>query len=267
MGVDTEKTIRIYQCEDSIDGVLSAIYDAGLSGYGHDYIRIEPQIEGREDTYRLFSEYIKVDTDAEKAEKVTRTVKNDISWRAYHYMMYAVSSSAADRGDAVYQFLRYGFSLGDKICDMFQNPAVKRVFELQRAVGNEARSSLEFLRFKEVQKSPSLMLAVFEPENRVLPAVMEHFKERFSGSYFIIYDKHHREAGVHVPDAPVEVRILEEDEAETLEKLNEKEEDYPMLWKTFFHSITIEERKNTNLQRNLMPIHYRKYVTEFIEES
>ena len=41
-----DKMIRVYQCEDTVDGILSAIYDAGISGYGHEYIRIEPQSPG-----------------------------------------------------------------------------------------------------------------------------------------------------------------------------------------------------------------------------
>lgn len=265
MGSGEEKPMRIYQCEDSTDGILSAIYDAGVSGYGHDHIRIEPWIKGEEDTYFLFSEYMKTDTDAKKAEKVVRTVRTEISERAYRYMLYAVSAAAADRGNAVYQFLTYGFSVGDRVCDMLQIPAVKRVFELQRTVGNEARFSLEFLRFKKVQESPDLMLAVFEPVNRVLPAVLEHFSDRFPEEDFIIFDKTHGEAGVHIPGSPVEIRILTKAQIELLEKLNETKEDYPELWKTFFRSITIEERKNEKLQRNLMPLHYRKYVTEFLE--
>ncbi|MBR1743147.1 MAG: TIGR03915 family putative DNA repair protein [Lachnospiraceae bacterium] len=270
MEFDTERPLRIYQCEDSIDGILSAIYEAGISRYGHKYIRIEPQIEGAANNYILFSEYVMVETDAKKAEKVARAVRTKISQRAYQYMMYAVSSDAADRGDAAYQFLTYGFSMGDKVCDSLGLPPVKRVFELQRAVGNEAHFSLEFLRFKEVWENPRLMLAVFEPKNRVLPSVMEHFRDRFSGEFFIIFDKTHKEAGIHLPESmagkqSMEIRLLSKEEVVALEKMGEKEEDYPELWKTFFHAIAIEERKNEKLQKNLMPLHYRKYVTEFLE--
>lgn len=260
----SSRYLQIYQCEDRVDGILSAIYEAGLSDYGHDCIRIEPQVAGEENTYLLFSEYINIATDAEKAEKVVRTVRNKISERAYQYMMYALSSAAADRGDAVYQFLIYAFSNGDRTCDMLQLPAVKRVFELQRSVKKELHSFIEFLRFQEVQKSPSLMFAVFEPKNRILSGIMEHFHERFLGEHFLIFDQTHQEAGIHIPDLPIEYRILTEQEAELLRTLHEQEDGYPELWKTFFHSIAIEERKNTNLQRNLMPLHYRKHVTEFL---
>ena len=280
-----EKPIRIYRCEDTPDGILTAIYEAGLSGYGHRYIRIEPQIEGEAENITLFSEYISVQTDVFKAEKVVQTVREKISQRAYRYMMYAVAASASDRGDALYQFLTYGFSIGDKICDMLQFPPAKRVFELQRAVGNEAHYSREFLRFKQVYRKPRVMLAVFEPEHHVLPMVMEHFSDRFSGEWFIIYDKAHGEAGFHIVENPVsddagskgkadikgtietqiEIRKLTEEEANRLERFSETEEDYADLWKTFFHAIAIEERKNENLQKNRMPLHYRKYVTEFLE--
>jgi len=36
------------------------------------------------------------------------------------------------------------------------------------------------------------------------------------------------------------------------------------LWKAFFETIAIKERANSDLQRNNMPLHYRKHVTEFL---
>lgn len=41
-----EKQIRIYQCENSPDGILSAVFEAGISGYGHNYIKIQPLAPG-----------------------------------------------------------------------------------------------------------------------------------------------------------------------------------------------------------------------------
>ena len=62
----------IYQCEDSTDGILTAVYDAWASRRGHSHIKL--QILREADTMELFSEYIPVQTDAEKAEKVRRSV-------------------------------------------------------------------------------------------------------------------------------------------------------------------------------------------------
>ena len=35
------------------------------------------------------------------------------------------------------------------------------------------------------------------------------------------------------------------------------------LWKDFFNTIGIKERENYQCQRNLMPLWYRKHMTEF----
>lgn len=259
-----EKPIRVYQCEDSIDGILSAVYEAGISGYGHDYIKIEPQRKGEAANIILFSEYVTVTTDEKKRDSVIDAVRSKISYEAYIYVMHAASSNFMDRGDAIYQFVTYGFSMGQKVCGAVQIPCVKRIFEISRAYGNEAHYYLEFLRFQEISKEPSLLLAVIEPRHQIIPMVTDHFADRFPSEWFIIYDKTHREASFHNADGNWEVRILSKDEADKLEELTEEQEEYVDLWKTFFENIAIVERKNKNLQRNMLPLHYRKHMTEFI---
>lgn len=258
-----DKPTRIYQCENTIDGILSAVYDAGLSGYGHRFIRIQPLVDGQAENIELFSEYVSVKTDQVKTESVIKAVQSKISNQAYIYMMYTVASSFPDRGDAVYQFVTYGFTMGAKVCSALQIPCVKRVFEIKRAVGNEAHYFNEFLRFKEVRKEPSLLVAVIEPRHRIIPIITTHFADRFMEEWFIIYDKTHREASFHYAEGDWEVRILTEEEAKKIEELTEQYEDYVDLWKTFFENIAIVERANKNLQRNMLPLHYRKHMTEF----
>ena len=146
-----EKPTRIYQCENTIDGIFSAIYEAGISGYGHKYIRIQPLVEGEAVNLELFSEYISVETDSQKTEKVLKAIYEKISPRAYSEVMWAIISEEADRGDVIYQFITYGFTMGDKVCDALQIPAVKRIFAMRRKVANEAHFFREFLRFKEVR--------------------------------------------------------------------------------------------------------------------
>lgn len=260
-----DKPTRIYQCEDTTDGILSAVYDAGLSGYGHQFIRIQPRIENQAENYELFAEYISVETDAKKTQSVIDAVRQKISWKAYSFMMNAVVSAFPDRGDVIYQFVTYGFTMGAKVCSALQIPCVERIFAINRAVQNETHYFREFLRFQEVQKEPSLLLAVIEPKHRIIPMLTEHFADRFMGEWFIIYDKTHLEASFHQKDGDWEVRILTQEEAQKLEELTEQREDYVDLWKTFFHHIAIVERTNKKLQTNMLPLHYRKHMTEFLD--
>ena len=66
----TEKPVRIYQCEDTFSGVLSAVYEAGISGYGHDYIRIQPLAESDSYELELFTEFVTVESSDEKVGRV-----------------------------------------------------------------------------------------------------------------------------------------------------------------------------------------------------
>ncbi len=40
--------------------------------------------------------------------------------------------------------------------------------------------------------------------------------------------------------------------------------EYEELWKIFHEAIAIEERRNPVCQRNLLPLRFRPYMTEFI---
>lgn len=263
----TDKPMRVYQCEDSVSGVLSAVYEAGISGYGHDFIKIRPLAEGEAYEMELFTETVAVESSDEKVGRVLDAVRSKISNRAYSYVMCAAISTFPDRGDAIYQFLTYGFSMGKKVCDAMQISWVKRIFEIRRRVFNEAHFYREFIRFREVQKKPALLVATIEPEHRILTIIMEHFSDRFAGEWFIILDKRHREAAFHQKNGDWEVRILTEEEENLLAELGEQREEYVGLWKTFFQHIAIPERRDEKLQRNMLALHYRKYLTEFMDEN
>ena len=261
-----DKPTRIYQCENTVDGIFSAVYDAGLSGYGHKFIRIQPEQKNQLENYELFTEYVQVKTDPEKTQSVIDAVRKKISEKAYHFIMSAVISEFPDKGDVIYQFVTYGFTIGPKVCSALQIPCVERIFAINRAVQNETHFFREFLRFQEVQKEPSLLLAIIEPKHRIIPLLTEHFADRFIQEWFIIYDEAHLEASFHQKGGDWEVRLLTQEEAKKLEELSEQQEEYVDLWKTFFDKIVIKERINKKLQTNMLPLRYRKHMTEFIDE-
>ena len=45
--------------------------------------------------------------------------------------------------------------------------------------------------------------------------------------------------------------------------LSEKELQYQALFRSFCHAITIEGRRNAELQRNMLPLRFREYMFEF----
>ena len=49
-----------------------------------------------------------------------------------------------------------------------------------------------------------------------------------------------------------------------LDQLTDASGDYESLWVEFCKSIAIPERKNRNLQRQMLPLKFRDTMTEFI---
>ena len=45
-----------------------------------------------------------------------------------------------------------------------------------------------------------------------------------------------------------------------------EEKDMQQLWKLFVDTIAIKERRNTDLQRQMLPLWFRKYMKEYQDE-
>lgn len=253
--------ITVFTCGPEPDDIFTAVYDAWASRLGHDRVALE--IEGEGDP-RLFARYCQVDRDREKAEKVARSVCRKISQEAYLGIYRAALSFESDRADAVYRFLVRGFQVGGGIIHRLQEPAVCRLFELSRKVGNESHYFLEFTRF--TQWDNGVLLARIAPKCNVLSLVAPHFADRLNGETWLIYDENHCKAAVHPANSRwflADTRELGWDEA-----LREHADDrgWDDLWRIFVKNIAIEPRVNPKLQRSLMPLWYRKNMTEFQPE-
>ena len=74
---------HIYLCENSAEGIFSAIYRAYEEGYPHEYNEVVIDTEGR--NMELFCEYHTVVTNFEHAVKVARTIRRKISEEAYDF--------------------------------------------------------------------------------------------------------------------------------------------------------------------------------------
>ena len=79
----------------------------------------------------------------------------------------------------------------------------------------------------------------------------------------MIIDDTRKTACVHVKDGENYLRYLTDEEFETLRQTESYEDEYTDMWKTFFHAISIEQRRNYICQRNLFPLWKRKHAVEF----
>ena len=250
----------IYRCEDSAEGILTGIYDAWASVHRHEENRIEV-CTGEWEVPMLFAEYIDVIPDAEKSEKVQRSVRLRVSEEAYEMVMKAVLSGDPEKGEVIYRFLIYAFREGARAGKSYGNPWVMRLFEAVRNYDNESHHLKGFLRFDEQENG--LLLARYAPKNNVLGDLMEHFSDRLNGENFMIFDEKRRIVGIHRIGTVWFVYRLNEEEYRMFASAYVKEDSYAALWKIFHRKIAIAERENPALQRNNLPLRFRPYMTEF----
>ena len=256
------KIKKIYLCENSIDGIFSAIYQAWNSRYGHTNIKIEEMLEGNNySNIELFSEYIMVDTNYELACQVSRSVKEKISEEAYQMLCRVALSNHIGKADLIYRYMILGFHIGLGIIEHLSNEVVSNVFKINRYVNYEVHHFLGFVRFSEQQSG--LLTSIIHPKNNVLSLIAPHFADRLPDETFIIYDEERNMAVLHMPKKPWILVDAQSHEFNKFKNISCEEDEYQNLWRTFFDHIVIKERINPKLQRNMMPIRFRGDMTEF----
>ncbi len=249
-------------CEDSIEGIFSGVYYIYEKKY--EKRGIELKVEGNNQNYELFiiDEFVPV--DMENAVKVARTVQNKFGQEVYYTLLRTALSKEKDyKAQAIFGTIQYGISnnVATDLLNYLKRKEIYQVFQLNRTVANEANKFLQFIRFQELFNG--VLYAKIAPENNVLPLLAEHFTDRLKNENFMIYDENRKMALVYNREKHWEIYeniIVEEEQLQ----MAECEENMKKLWKTFYESIAIKERSNLELQRQLLPLKFRKFMTEFV---
>lgn len=243
----------IYLCEDTIDGIFSAIYRAWEAGTSHTDVRV-----GVNNSPSLFEEYVNSPTDTSLAEKVRTSIINKLSEEVYSYVYQAALSFDEAKASVIYHFLQKAFRTGPRIMDCLQDCDVCRIFELSRFVGREAHKYLGFVRFEELENG--VLAGRINPRSNVVPILAEHFADRLHNENWILLDTVRNLAAVHVAGKGYLLHLGITEETLQSFSLSAQEKDYRRLWNRFFDTIAIQERTNPDLQRNMMPLRYRTYM-------
>lgn len=249
-------------CKNTIEDIYSGIYQAYEMKCDPADTRLALEEEYEPE---LFDECIEASTDPEKAVKVKRTLNREFGRENTRYLSYALVAGAADRADAVYHTIVAGLKrrLGVRVLENLADPYVMRVLELKRAVENEFLHLRGFLRFRELESG--ILYARMRPHHYVLELLMNHFEDRLPGENFIIYDVERGIAGVHQKDMEMYyVNQIRDQEKENTTVYSDEELLYSEWFRGFCKSVAIKERRNTDLQRQMLPLRFRADMTEFL---
>lgn len=255
-GCATEK--HRFVCADEFGAMMSCIYEAwrwGNRGYA-----VELAVESV-DNYQLFCVEHYVPYDEERTQKVIRSIREKISWKAFQMVYHCAMSELPEKLGVIYRFLRVGFTVGPGVTACLTEEPVMRITEIARRVTNESHKFREFVRFNRTEEG--VLCSVIDPKSNVVTLLAPHFADRMISENWMIVDQKRKLAVIHPADQEWYLRQMEEEEFERIMGIDRDHEEYACLWKTFFDHIAISQRKNPRCQRNFLPKWYRTNMTEF----
>ncbi len=247
-------------CEDSIEGVFSAIFEAYAKKCDPENTSIQI---GETVNYELFATYINTEADAVRTKKVTKTITKEFGEEIFLSFCRALATKDKEKGNAVYHVFANGLRLCNrkKAMENFADIYVNKVFTLNRFTNNEILHLEGFLRFQELENQ--VLFAKIGPNNNILTFLAPHFADRLPNENFIIYDDMRDLCVVHPAGKNWFLMSGEFLQSEEIGKFSKMEAAYQELFAFFCNNIAIKERKNLNLQRQMLPLHFQKYMVEF----
>lgn len=250
-----------YIYDGSFEGLLSCIFTSFKT-------RIFPDAIVQQHYYQavLLDEAITVATDEELAERVLQGINRRTDGEAAAIVYKMFLSELPQVAMTIFHFIRVVVSATNPaILKNFADLHILKAAQIEKMIGREIHRMHAFVRFQKT--NTGLFYAVIEPDFNVMPLLGDHFVRRYADQVWAIYDTRRR-YGIYydlenvcfitanhpaLPTKPGELLTDALDDKETL---------YQTLWTNYFHSVNIQERKNTKLHLRHMPKRYWKYLIE-----
>ncbi|MCM1217482.1 MAG: TIGR03915 family putative DNA repair protein [Lachnospiraceae bacterium] len=255
--------MTVYRCQDSLDSIFTAIYLAYEEKRDH----MDTYISLTEDPV-LFAEDVYVTPDWEKMNKVMRSLYRFFGEKDYMSLCLALASQDEGKAQAVYRTVVDGLSArrgAGHLFDDLANDEVHHAFLLARLAGRELDHLRGFLRFRELENG--VLYAKITPRNNVAAFLMPHFADRLPQEDFMIQDERRGIYAIHPAGKQWYLFYGGEQEDDPAFGISAQEREYQELFQYFCHKIAIEERKNLKLQQNMLPLRFRKNMTEFRDDK
>lgn len=241
---------------------MNLLYDGTFEGFltlVHEvyYAKIKPLAIFKSSPKELLFEPLhEIFTDEHKATKVLHALKHRFSQKHFTRIFHTFLCDNEAFEIALLDFIILGFKAPQEL----ENITIPSLFYLQRLEQGLLRLSHKMYGFTRfIETHDDTLYAKIETKHNVLPFLGEHFKKRLGNHRFIIHDIKRSLAYIK-EDISTSIRHVSSFETPTH---SEDEEAMQALWKTFFHHVAIENRRNETLQKSLTPLLYRTYMTEF----
>lgn len=218
------------------------------------------QIKNRFYSPNLLEEII--DIEVAYDDSIISNVIDILGYYNFRMMYYVFLSNEEYKELFLYYFLRNSLKYQRKIGYQRNLKCVREVLRVGQYVSHELHKMKGFLRFQELENQ--VLYAEIESENNILFDLSLHFQKRLTNEFWIIKDVAHGLVSCY--DKNKFVIVSESDFLLSTKLLSQEEKKYESLWKEFYKTIGIAERKNDRCRMNFMPKKYWKYITEVRDE-
>lgn len=211
----------------------------------------------------LFHDIREVVTDEASATRVQGSARSLLGARRMRDLWTCHLAERADVDRLLVEFLTIAFT-GGGVNDT-RDVTVLGLRQWRKHVSHEKHQMEAFVRFQE--NTDGVWTSTIAPAYDVLPLIATHFRKRYPDMEWVIADKLRGYGLYHRNGQVLPVRFVHEKEpllpAPHIEAAK-NESAYVALWKTYFRSVDIPERRNLKLQMQHMPKRHWKHMVEMV---
>lgn len=236
----------VYKTDGTNIGFFTAVFDA--------YTDKEAVILSSSYQAMLGEKTIEVFPDERKAARVLRKIRALDSY-AQTEIDYVLRTPYSDREQIAFLYVKRLVRTGAPVRGNLSVAEIAKAVDYAKKTSCEAHRTLGFLRFHETAQG--FYYAAMYADNDILDLVMPHFVARLKNIPFVIHDVNRKKAGLSDGKRTI---ITEAAQADVL--FSDSEDEFVRLWKKYYKTVTITERKNEKLMNGYMPVRYRAFMPE-----
>ena len=248
----------IFHYDKSFDGLLSAVFDAYAIRRFPDRLLAGGDMAPLQ---TVASHCVK--SGVEKSLRVYKGLRERLSRRALGALKLVWLSEEPGNDELIFRYIRKVFDSADFMETDLAEPDIFAVQHTANKVSCEAHLLRGMARFQKTAQG--VYFSAIGPKHNCLTLLLPHFRDRFLGQQWIIYDVK-RGYGIFFDGEECHETFLPE-EGHTDGTLRDDllagdEKLFQILWKGYFNAMSIKERVNPKLQRRCMPRRFWPYLTE-----
>lgn len=228
---------------------MNYVYDGSFPGLLN---ALEEAIKQNDSTISkqpLLTDNFYIKTDTAKAENFIKKLDKNLAENIYTVFL----TEYPEYENILLGYIRY-INRSKKYGNI-KNSYINKINRIIKLYFNEVNKYKGFIRFTEIEKN--LLLSTISPQFNILPYIKDYFFKRQKEN-FIIYDEKRKIALIKQSNktAIKEIEITDIN-------ISGNEKSVRELWITFFKNISVKNRENFKLQKQHVPLKYRKHIIEF----